>query len=138
MAAHPRLLHTVLDAVDVRREAEFWRELLGLVYRAGDEVPPEGPAADDADWLVLTHPDGRRCLAVQQVAEQPRSTWPSQDVPQQLHLDLTVTDLAELAAQHDRAVALGATVLLDRTDDPDEPLWVLADPEGHPFCIFVG
>jgi hypothetical protein len=28
-------------------------------------------------------------------------------------------------------------VLLDRTDDPDEPLWVFADPAGHPFCIFV-
>ena len=26
----PQLLHTVLDAVDVRTEAEFWRDLLGL------------------------------------------------------------------------------------------------------------
>ena len=26
---------------------------------------------------------------------------------------------------------------LDRTDDPDEPLYVYADPAGHPFCIFV-
>jgi hypothetical protein len=133
--AHPRLLHTVLDAVDVRREAEFWRELLGLVYRPGDEVP-EG-ATDDLDWLVLTHPDGRRALAFQQVAEQARTTWPSQEVPMQLHLDLTVPDGDELAEQQARALGLGATVLLDRTDDPDEPLWVLADPEGHPFCIFV-
>ena len=29
----PQLLHTVLDATDVRREAEFWRNLLGLAYR---------------------------------------------------------------------------------------------------------
>ena len=29
--AHPQLLHTVLDAVDVRREAEFWRALLGVI-----------------------------------------------------------------------------------------------------------
>ena len=56
----PQLLHTVLDAVDVRGEAEFWRDLLGLAYRPGDELPTEG--ADDADWLVLTHPDGGRCL----------------------------------------------------------------------------
>lgn len=130
----PHLLHTVLDAVDVRREAEFWRLLLGLVYRPGDEVPD---GEDDADWLVLTHPDGRRCLAFQQVAEQPRTTWPSQEVPQQLHLDLTVPGTTELAAQRDRALDLGATLLLDRSDDPDEPLHVLADPEGHPFCIFV-
>jgi catechol 2,3-dioxygenase-like lactoylglutathione lyase family enzyme len=132
---HPQLLHTVLDAVDVRREAEFWRELLGLVYRPGDEVP-EG-AVDDLDWLVLTQPDGDRRLAFQQVAEQARTTWPGQEIPMQLHLDLTVATTAELAEQHERALALGATVLLDRTDDPDEPLWVFADPEGHPFCIFV-
>ena len=135
MASHPELLHTVLDAVDVRREAEFWRELLGLVYRPGDEVP-EGE--DDADWLVLLRPDGGRCLAFQLVEEQARTTWPSQEVPMQLHLDLTVPDTDELAVQHDRALALGATVLLDRTDDEDEPLYVFADPEGHPFCIFVG
>jgi catechol 2,3-dioxygenase-like lactoylglutathione lyase family enzyme len=132
--SHPQLLHTVLDAVDVRREAEFWRELLGLSYRPGDEVP-EGD--DDLDWLVLTHPDGGRALAFQQVDEQARTTWPSQEVPMQLHLDLTVATREELDEQHARALALGATVLLDRTDDEDEPLCVFADPEGHPFCIFV-
>jgi len=132
--SHPQLLHTVLDAVDVRREAEFWRELLGLAYRPGDEVP-EGD--DDLDWLVLTDADGGRALAFQQVAEQARSTWPDQQVPMQLHLDLTVPGVDELAEQHARALALGATVLLDRTDDEDEPLYVYADPEGHPFCIFV-
>ena len=26
----PQLQHTVLDATDVRAEAEFWRDLLGL------------------------------------------------------------------------------------------------------------
>ena len=135
MGTHPHLLHTVLDAVDVRREAEFWRELLGLVYRPGDEVPP---GEDDLDWLVLLHPDGRRCLAFQEVAEQARTTWPSPDVPMQMHLDLTVDSVAELARQRDRALALGASVLLDRTGDEQEPLYVFADPEGHPFCIFVG
>ncbi len=65
------------------------------------------------------------------------STWPDQRVPQQLHLDLTVGTIDELAAQHERATALGATVLADRSADPDEPLYVFADPAGHPFCIFV-
>ncbi len=32
---------------------------------------------------------------------------------------------------------LGAEQLLDRSDDPDDPLYVFADPAGHPFCIFV-
>jgi catechol 2,3-dioxygenase-like lactoylglutathione lyase family enzyme len=55
-----------------------------------------------------------------------------------LHLDMTVPDVASLARQRDRATALGATILLDRSQDEDEPLYVFADPIGHPFCIFVG
>jgi hypothetical protein len=27
--------------------------------------------------------------------------------------------------------------LEDRFDNPEEPLYVFADPAGHPFCIFV-
>jgi hypothetical protein len=54
-----------------------------------------------------------------------------------LHLDLTVDTVEELHRQRDRASGLGAELLLDRSDDADEPLFVLADPAGHPFCIFV-
>ncbi|GGM11620.1 hypothetical protein GCM10010102_04190 [Promicromonospora citrea] len=46
-------------------------------------------------------------------------------------------DAAALTAARDRALELGATQLHDRFDDPEEPLYVLADPDGHPFCIFV-
>ncbi len=136
MSEYPRLLHTVLDAENPRELAEFYRRLLGLVYRAGDEPPTEG--ADDADWLVLTYPDGTRCLAVQQVEHLPRTNWPDPPgVPMQLHLDCTVPNAAELARQRDRALELGATLRSDRADDPKEPLYVFADPAGHPFCIFV-
>ena len=45
MADYPRLLHTVVDTTDVRGLAEFYRELLGLQYRPGDERP----AGDDVD-----------------------------------------------------------------------------------------
>lgn len=133
---HPELLHTVLDTTDVRSLAEFYRQLLGLIYRPGDDPPPAG-TTDDADWLVLTDSAGTRKLAFQQVDELPRTTWPRQDVPQQLHLDMTVPDRAALDRQRDRAVALGAELRLDRTHDPDEPLYALADPAGHIFCIFV-
>ncbi|MGG5258406.1 VOC family protein [Phycicoccus avicenniae] len=136
MGTSPRLLHTVIDTTDVRGSAEFWRELLGLVYRPGDEVPADG--ADDADWLVLTEADGTRRLAFQEVEELTPTTWPAHDVPMQLHLDLTVEDAEDLERQRARAEALGARLLLDRTDDPDEPLYVLADPSGHPFCLFPG
>lgn len=132
---YPTLLHIVLDATDCRATAEFWRELLGLRYRPGDEPPGDGP--DDADWLVLTHQNGRRVLAVQQVETLHATTWPEHDVPMQLHLDFTVPSVEDLERHKTRALDLGATVRLDRADDPDEPLWVLADPSGHPFCLFV-
>jgi catechol 2,3-dioxygenase-like lactoylglutathione lyase family enzyme len=133
---YPQLLHTVLDTTDVRSLAEFYRQLLGLVYRPGDE-PPADAAADDADWLVLTDSAGVRKLAFQQVDVLPRSTWPQHDLPQQLHLDMTVSDRAALDRLRDRALALGAELRLDRTSDPQEPLYALADPAGHTFCIFV-
>ena len=133
--AVPQLLHTVLDAVDVRAEAEFWRDLLGLAYRPGDEVPAEGD--DDADWLVLTHPDGRRCLAVQEVDALPPSRWPEPGHPSVSHLDTTVPSRTALDAVPERVLELGGEQRFDRTDDPDEPLRAYASPAGHVFCVFV-
>jgi catechol 2,3-dioxygenase-like lactoylglutathione lyase family enzyme len=132
----PVLRQVVLDTTDARGLAEFYRDLLGLRYRPGDEPPEDGPDVRGQSWLVLRG-DGLG-LAFQQVAAQAPATWPDGDVPQQLHLDLTVPDRPALTAAHERALALGARVLRDRTDDPEEPLLVYADPAGHPFCIFVG
>ncbi|MEO5711088.1 MAG: VOC family protein, partial [Nocardioidaceae bacterium] len=131
MAEFPELLHTVLDTTTPRALAEFYRELLGLEYRPGDEAPPDG-TADDADWLVLVDAHGSRKLAFQEVSRLERTTWPQHDVPMQLHVDFTVPDAAALERHKARAEALGASVLLDRTDEEDEPLYVLADPSGHP------
>ncbi len=130
------MLHTAIDTTDVRQLAEFYRQFLGLQYRAGDEPPADG-AADDAGWLVLVDSDGRRKMAFQQVERLERPTWPEHGVPMQMHIDFTVSSLTELHRQRQRAKALGAELLLDRTHDPDEPLYVLADLSGHPFCIFV-
>lgn len=135
--AAPQLRSIVLDSTDARALAEFYRRLLGLTYRPGDEPPADGePDPAGADWLVLRGESGVG-LAFQRVDALPAATWPDGPVPQQLHLDLSVPTRADLEAHHERAVALGARVLLDRTDDPDEPLWVYADPAGHPFCLFV-
>jgi catechol 2,3-dioxygenase-like lactoylglutathione lyase family enzyme len=134
----PVLRAVAVDATDARAVAEFYRELLGYVYRSGDEPPPPGePDPKGEDWLVLRDRTGEARLAVQQVSELPRTTWPDPDVPQQLHLDMTVADSAQLAEQRDRALSLGASILLDRSTDPEEELYVFADPAGHPFCIFV-
>jgi len=132
MTTFPTIRQVVLDTTDVRELAEFYRELFGLEYRPGDE-PDQG----EKDWLVLRSTSGVP-LAFQQVDVLPAATWPQDGVPQQLHLDTTVPDVSELDVQHDRAVALGARLLFDRSDDPEEPLRVYADPAGHPFCIFVG
>jgi len=134
---HPTWLSTVFDTTDARSLAEFYRELLGYDYRPGDEAPPAGEP-DPADWLVLVNPAGGTRISFQQVARVDPPTWPEGPIPQQLHLDLMVGSADELVAQRDRVVGLGATVLRDRFDDPDEPLYVFADPSGHPFCIFVG
>jgi len=138
MSGFPRLRQVVLDTTDARGLAEFYRQLLGYAYRPGDEPP--GPGQDDErgrDWLVLRDTDGVTRIAFQQVPSLRPSTWPDDAVPQQLHLDMTVPDRAELDAQHERAQALGARLLLDRSDDEGEPLRAYADPSGHPFCIFV-
>ena len=136
MTTHPQLRQTVLDTTDLRGLAEFYRELLGYDYRPGDEPPGDG-TPDEPEWLVVTN--GTQALAFQLVDELPRTNWPEPPgVPQQLHLDMTVPHVDELAQQRERALGLGATELLDRSADPDEPLFVFADPEGHPFCIFVG
>jgi catechol 2,3-dioxygenase-like lactoylglutathione lyase family enzyme len=135
---YPQLRQVVLDTTDVRGLAEFYRAFLGLRYRPGDEPPTSGePDPNGRDWLVLCDADGTRRMAFQQVEQLTESTWPDPTVPQQLHLDLTVTSVAELDAQHERALALGARLRYDRSDDPDEPLRVYADPAGHPFCVFV-
>lgn len=114
-ADHPAYVHTVLDCERPRELAEFYRQFLGLVYRPGDEPPLGGDDPGAEDWLVLIRPDGTRQLAFQRVERLARTTWPEHDVPQQLHIDYLVGSI----------------------DDEEEPLYVFADPAGHPFCVFV-
>ena len=134
---YPVLATTVLDARDPRALADFYGALLGLHCRPGDEAP-DPPAPDDADWIVLLDDEVRRVLAIQLKADLRPSTWPSEEVPMQLHMDFRVPDAQELEIQRERAEQLGARLLLDRSRDPAEPLYVLGDPEGHPFRLLVG
>jgi catechol 2,3-dioxygenase-like lactoylglutathione lyase family enzyme len=124
-----RLLNVVLDTTDVPGLAEFYRDLLGWTF-------PEGYDPDDDTWRTLRGPGGER-LAFQKAEAVTPTTWPDPTVPQQLHLDLLVDSVEDLEVQHRRAVELGAVVRLDRSDDPEEPLRVYADPAGHMFCLFA-
>ena len=125
-----QLRSVVLDTPDVFTLAEFYRRLLGWSYPDGYDAKP------GADWLAVESPDGRR-IAFQQVDELRPTTWPTGEVPQQLHLDFLVDSIEELEQQHHRALGLGAVVRLDRIDDPEEPLRVYTDPAGHTFCMFT-
>lgn len=137
MPGYPVLLHTAIDARDCRGLAEFYRLLLGLHYREGEEPPTDG-SPDDADWLVLLDADGRRVVTIQEKGETRPPTWPSEEVPMQMHQDFKVSTVEDLERHRRRAIELGATLLHDRAQDEGEPLYVLADPAGHPFCLLVG
>lgn len=134
MAAHPVLLHTAIDAPDCRALGEFYRRLLGLHYRDGEEPPTDG-SPDDADWLVLLDDDGARVLTIQEKKHTTAPTWPSEEVPMQMHMDFKVPSVDELERHRAYAEHLGARLLHDRSQDDGEPLYVLADPAGHPFCL---
>src|SRR5688500_4285475 len=126
--SYPRIAQVVLDTSDARGLAEFYRQLFGLEYRESDVPPPGGePDPQGQDWLVLRNPYGGPQLAFQQTEGVRPSTWPDAAVPQMFHLDTVVSSREELEIQRQRALDLGATLRLDRTDDKEEPLYVFAD-----------
>jgi catechol 2,3-dioxygenase-like lactoylglutathione lyase family enzyme len=107
-----RLHHLILDCPEPRALAEFYSRLLGQ------------PITYDSDDFVVVSPNDRTSgLAFQRAPEHRAPTWPSPEVPQQMHVDVMVEDPD--AAGTD-VVRLGATHL-----DGD----VYADPAGHPFCL---
>jgi predicted enzyme related to lactoylglutathione lyase len=111
----------VFDCPDPVALATFYAELLG------------GQVVDDDDptWTEV-HVEGSSVkLAFEPVENYLRPQWPDGQ-PQQIHLDLTVTDLASASRQ---AVELGATVVGDGVVEKDCTFLVHLDPAGHPFCF---
>ena len=135
----PTLRVVVLDATDARALGEFYRLLLGYEYWPGYEPPPSGePDRRGDEWLVLRDPSGAARLAIQHVDELPAATWPEPIVPQQLHLDMTVADVDELARQHDRALALGATRTRGPVAQPGRTALRVRRPGGPPVLHLRG
>jgi predicted enzyme related to lactoylglutathione lyase len=115
-----RLRSVVIDCPDPAGLAAFYAGLLGGRSELGD------PA-----WCEV-HIDGVPVkLAFQKVGHYEPPQWPD-GAPQQVHLDLTATDL-EKSSQ--RAVSLGAKVLMGPVEEPGCVFIVHADPAGHPFCL---
>jgi catechol 2,3-dioxygenase-like lactoylglutathione lyase family enzyme len=105
----------IFDAPDIDKEGTFYAELTGW-----DVV------RQDADRFAVRAPNGQE-IEFQRAPDHVAPQWPGQQLPQQFHLDLQVTDPA---AQAERAIGLGATHLRDGES------WItMADPAGHPFDL---
>ena len=88
---------------------------------------------EDIDgWVVIGLEPGLRQLAFQRAAEWVPPRWPDPAYPQQLHLDIRVSN-ADQAEQE--LLALGATRVLG---ERETGFRVFTDPVGHPFCIVFG
>jgi catechol 2,3-dioxygenase-like lactoylglutathione lyase family enzyme len=112
MTANIRLGSVSLDCADPHALADFWATLLG------------GEIAYRSDAFVAVQLDGLWLTAIT-VENYVPPTWPSDDSPKQIHLDL--------AAAAQEALALGAT-RGEVQPSPDSYL-VFLDPAGHPFCL---
>ncbi|MGN6793895.1 MAG: VOC family protein [Streptosporangiaceae bacterium] len=84
-----------------------------------------------SDWAEVRADTGQ-CISFQQVEGYTAPRWPSQELPQQMHIDVWVDDLDAAEAA---VVDLGAT---RQQSPPSTTCRVFLDPAGHPFCLCVG
>jgi hypothetical protein len=112
-----RLGSISLECAEPATLAAFWASLLG------------GEIAFESDDFVAVKLDGV-WLSTVKVENYRPPTWPNDEVPTQMHLDLAVDNQSESEAA---AIALGAV----KAEFQPEPLrWtVMFDLAGHPFCL---
>ncbi len=104
-----------VDCVDPVRVARFWSALLGR---------EAGPSQQG--WVYLgERGDPQPRLAFQPVPEAGRGKTP-------IHLDVTVDDIERGIAE---VVRLGGRSTGERHDHDEGVVVVMADPEGHEFCL---
>ena len=105
----------VIRVDDLEPMVDFWSEALHYVPRD----------RNDPDFVLLRPPDGNG-------PNVSLDKWHADvQVPPKIHLDLYADDQA---AQVERLVGLGATVVRHH-EDPDDDYVVLTDPEGNEFCV---
>jgi len=106
----------IIDSADPAKLAEFYREVTGWEVSYTDD-----------DFTTLGGP-GPVQLGFQRVAGYRGPGWP--DDGKHFHLDFQVADLEKAAKA---LQAMGATL---PDFQPGDGKWiVLADPEGHVFCL---
>ena len=104
-----------IDCVDPERVARFWSALLGR---------ERGPSQDG--WVYL----GERGDPQPRLVFQPVSEPAIGKV--RIHLDVTVDDIGAAMAE---VVGLGGHATGERHDYDEGVVVVMADPEGHEFCL---
>jgi catechol 2,3-dioxygenase-like lactoylglutathione lyase family enzyme len=117
-----RLTSVTVGTSRPRVLAEFYGRLFGTE-----------PSTVEDDWAQLRTPGGMT-VNFELEREFRRPVWPGvagEQVATQ-HLDVEVDDL-RAATEH--AVACGAVLA---PVQPQDTVRVLFDPDGHPFCLFLG
>src|SRR5262245_93460 len=113
-----------LDCPDPVALARFYSDVTGW------PIADESNLGNDPEWVELAAPGGPT-VAFQRAEGHRPPVWPSDDHPQQLHLDFDVPDLDE----GERAIlALGAR---KAETQPGTSFRVYLDPSGHPFCLVL-
>jgi predicted enzyme related to lactoylglutathione lyase len=129
----PKLDLVIFDCPDARALAHFYAEVLGWELEDTSAVdfvvlvPPGGGVTPD-------NPGGRTTLAFQRIDNFVEPTWPGGSHPQQIHLDLSVSVIADAEPA---VVAAGARVHKHQPST-DGGFRVYLDPAGHPFCLIGG
>ncbi len=112
----------VFDSAHLERDSRFWADLLDGAVISRDD-----------DWHSVRASTGFG-IGIQLAPDHVPPQWPD-GWPQQVHLDLKVTNIA---AAHAHTVSVGATVLEPLTGPntaQEHGFVVYADPSGHPFCL---
>lgn len=113
-----------LVALDCRQPLELAR-----FYAAVTGWDVRGEPSEDADWVQLVSPHGAT-IAFQQAPGHEPPSWPSDDRPQQLHLDFDVDSLDD-----SEVAVLGLGARKADVQPGGDSFRVFLDPAGHPFCL---
>ncbi|MEV4469098.1 VOC family protein [Nonomuraea sp. NPDC049504] len=107
------LASIIIDTADLEGESTFWHHLLG------------GTLTRTPTHHFL-QAEGFPVIVLQLAPDHVPPTWPTPEIPQQLHLDLRTDDLAGVTQ---RALDAGAHHVTSN---------VYKSPSGHPFCLREG
>ncbi|WP_426510958.1 VOC family protein [Dactylosporangium sp. McL0621] len=106
------------DAGDPFALAQFWSGVVGH---------PVHPECGPGDAEVVIEPPGGPRLYFQGVPE-------TKTIKNRVHVCLQPGDRSR-DEEVDRLLGLGATLLADHRNGPDDGWAVLGDPEGNEFCV---